>query len=237
MMSCAGNRYLRTPAMDGLASRGIRFERAYCANPVCIPSRFSLFTGRLPSEINLPSNATQHLTALPESIRSTGMGWVLRKAGYETAYIGKEHFPKARAADLGFDYLGRDERDGCAQAAVEFLERPHESPFLLVCSFINPHDICYMAIRDFAATDFDRLLLERGQVEIATLDRALERPAGVPDEAFWGELCPPLPPNLEPSRMSLRRFGLCWRSVRSEKAPGRSGRASAGDCIGGRTPG
>jgi arylsulfatase A-like enzyme len=200
MMSCAGNRYLRTPAMDALASRGTRFARAYCANPVCIPSRFSLFTGRLPSEIGLRSNSTQHLTALPERVRSTAMGWLLRKGGYEAAYLGKEHFPRAKAADLGFDYLDKDERDGCARAAVEFLGRPHESPFLLVCSFINPHDICYMAIRDFATTDFDRMLIERGQVEIATLDRALERPAGISDERFWRDLCPPAPPNLEPQK-------------------------------------
>ena len=46
MMSCAGNRYLSTPAMDSLAARGTRFNLAFCANPVCSPSRFSLFTGR-----------------------------------------------------------------------------------------------------------------------------------------------------------------------------------------------
>ncbi|MEE9602053.1 MAG: sulfatase-like hydrolase/transferase, partial [Thermoguttaceae bacterium] len=35
MMSCTGNPNLKTPAMDALASRGVRFEKAYCANPVC----------------------------------------------------------------------------------------------------------------------------------------------------------------------------------------------------------
>ena len=41
MMSCAENRYFQTPAMDSLAERGTRFERAYCSFPVCIASRFS----------------------------------------------------------------------------------------------------------------------------------------------------------------------------------------------------
>ncbi len=49
MMSCAGNEYVRTPAMDRLATEGVRFERAYCSNPVCVASRFSLMTGLMPS--------------------------------------------------------------------------------------------------------------------------------------------------------------------------------------------
>jgi len=56
MMSCAGNSYVNTPAMDGLAASGMRFERAYCTNPVCVPSRFSLMTGRMPSAIGVRCN-------------------------------------------------------------------------------------------------------------------------------------------------------------------------------------
>ena len=56
MLSCAGNAYLRTPAMDRIGNEGIRFERAYCTNPVCLPSRFSFFTGRMPSELGIFDN-------------------------------------------------------------------------------------------------------------------------------------------------------------------------------------
>ena len=56
MMSCTGNRWLKTPAMDRLAASGIRFERAYATNPVCVPSRFSLQTGRMPSAIGMGQN-------------------------------------------------------------------------------------------------------------------------------------------------------------------------------------
>ena len=35
MMSCTGNRWVKTPALDSLAASSIRFERAYCCNPVC----------------------------------------------------------------------------------------------------------------------------------------------------------------------------------------------------------
>jgi choline-sulfatase len=40
-----GDRYARTPHLDGLAKSGLRFENAYCSNPVCTPSRASLLTG------------------------------------------------------------------------------------------------------------------------------------------------------------------------------------------------
>jgi choline-sulfatase len=45
MMSCTGNQWLGTPAMDSLARDGIRFERAYATNPVCVASRTSMATG------------------------------------------------------------------------------------------------------------------------------------------------------------------------------------------------
>lgn len=46
-LSCRqSDRYLRTPNMDSLAARGTFFTRAYAANPICIPSRTAMFTGR-----------------------------------------------------------------------------------------------------------------------------------------------------------------------------------------------
>ena len=56
MMSCACNKYLKTPAMDSLANEGVMFDKAYCTNPVCIPSRFSIFSGQYPSAVNFCSN-------------------------------------------------------------------------------------------------------------------------------------------------------------------------------------
>ena len=47
MTSCAGNTQLQTPAMDQLAHDGIRFENAYCTNPVCVASRTSMAPGVL----------------------------------------------------------------------------------------------------------------------------------------------------------------------------------------------
>ena len=60
MMSCAGNKYLKTPAMDYIAENGIRFTRAYTTNPVCSPARVSMMTGRFPgSHSTFQSNICQ----------------------------------------------------------------------------------------------------------------------------------------------------------------------------------
>ncbi|GGD56856.1 sulfatase-like hydrolase/transferase [Paenibacillus nasutitermitis] len=48
-MGCAGNDEIRTPNMDALADRGVRFENFFCVSPVCSPSRASLMTGKIPS--------------------------------------------------------------------------------------------------------------------------------------------------------------------------------------------
>src|SRR5690606_5756664 len=55
-MSAAGNPYLKTPNMDWLASQGVRFTRAYCAQPLCTPSRISMLTGRMPHETGFTVN-------------------------------------------------------------------------------------------------------------------------------------------------------------------------------------
>lgn len=197
MINCAGNAYLKTPAMDSLAETGVRFDRAYCTNPVCLPSRFSLMTGRMPSEINVRSNNAAHVTAIPDNIARTGLGWLFRQAGYDTAYGGKIHLPKMRPPDIGFDYITDDERDGLAQTCADYIKQPRSQPFLLVASFINPHDICYLSIRDLSPNN---PLLKNAQVELATLDRALALPENVRVEDFFSRVCPPLPPNFEPQQ-------------------------------------
>ncbi len=203
MMSCTGNRWLRTPNMDALAAEGMRFERAYAANPVCVPSRFSLMTGRYPSAMGLQGNVPDEQgAAAAQRLYREGMGWRLREAGYDPLYAGKQHLPAGCAEDVGFRVLSADEREPMAHDCARFLGEDHDAPFALVASFINPHDICYMAIRDAIGTAYEtasmRDLIGRGEQEIAALDAALRLPDGVTEEAFFENWCPPLPANHEP---------------------------------------
>ncbi|MBW2282822.1 MAG: sulfatase-like hydrolase/transferase, partial [Deltaproteobacteria bacterium] len=80
-----GNDRLRTPNLDALAARGSVFDRCYVANPICMPNRSTMLTGRVPSAHGVIFN--------DRSLAWTANTFprVLRGAGYETALIGKSH--------------------------------------------------------------------------------------------------------------------------------------------------
>ena len=80
-----GNRVLKTPNLDSLASHGMRFDRAFVANPICMPNRSTIFTGRLPSVHGTRYNG------IPLDWSANTFARVLRGAGYDTAYFGKCH--------------------------------------------------------------------------------------------------------------------------------------------------
>ena len=90
MMSSTGNPWLKTPAMDSLAANGTRFERAYCVNPVCVPSRTGMFTGHTPARFGIQDNGDKK-TRIPAAIHEQGIGLAFSKAGYEAIYCGKVH--------------------------------------------------------------------------------------------------------------------------------------------------
>src|SRR6056297_1805705 len=163
MMSCAGNPYVNTPNLDQLASEGLRFGRAYAANPVCVASRFSLMTGHMPSIIDMEDNHHQD-NYVPEEILQTALGTLFSGAGYQTVYAGKMHLTGAseengheNPAAYGFtrhitphDHEGSDPT---VEACAAFLKESHDKPFLLIASLINPHDICYMPLLDWAEAE------------------------------------------------------------------------------------
>lgn len=143
-MSCAGNPYVKTPNMDRLAARGVRFANAYCAFPLSGPSRAAMFTGYMPTETGMQENGNP----LPDSLRNQTLGSLLSQGGYECAYAGKWHVNTAElpsATAFGFTKLHGFDDEGLAEACVSFLHRKHDSPFFLVASFNNPHGICEFA--------------------------------------------------------------------------------------------
>ena len=208
MMSCTGNKWLKTPAMDRLAASGVRFERAFASNPVCVPSRFSLQTGLMPSAIGMGQNEDSEQAAVTETMVRQSLGWLFRDAGYETLYGGKVHLPRKMKGieNLGYRNLTSDSRQTLADACAEFLKGRHEKPFLLFASFINPHDICYMAINDFNRAQQKAPM---GNTDSKTCEAVLDQARKAGDiSAFVEANCPPLPanhavPDAEPECIAL----------------------------------
>jgi len=155
-MSNTGNKDIKTPAMDYIASNGMRFEKGYCPTPLCVPSRSSMFTGMYPHEINVPIN---NMKAEWDTEQYPYMGKIMAKAGYDTGYVGKWHLP-AMPEDIdthGFEYIkyAKDNRiDALVDGACrDFMMKEREKPFMLVSSFVNPHDICQWARGDEMLND------------------------------------------------------------------------------------
>jgi len=85
MMGCVGDPLARTPNLDRLAGEGALFSQAYCQNPLCVPSRASLMTGKYCKNTGVYDN--RHIIAgncmtLPR---------ILSLSGYRTCVIGKTH--------------------------------------------------------------------------------------------------------------------------------------------------
>ena len=95
VVGCYGHSEARTPNIDALAARGVRFANALSASPICCPSRAALATGRYPHRTGYWDNAIVY----DGRVRS----WMheLRDAGQEVVSIGKLHF-RSSEDDNGF---------------------------------------------------------------------------------------------------------------------------------------
>jgi len=165
-LGCYGDPYALTPNLNKLAGFGTSFRRAYCQNPVCVPSRNSILTGRY-------SHSTGVLTNGHRSHRDlTTFAQVLRSKGYRTGCFGKLHV-KGRD-DLDWDeYDGKKGHGGDAddpdrlesrfqggayrlgaptsapiseivewkskEGAIRFLKANRDRPWLVQCSMYKPH--------------------------------------------------------------------------------------------------
>src|SRR5690606_29410289 len=101
-----GQTDFRTPHLDRLAARGVRFTNWYSNSPVCSPSRAALLTGRYPGNAGVRAILAGHRTATGLLPEVPTIATVLRDAGYATAMIGKWHLGLAagsRPGDHGFE--------------------------------------------------------------------------------------------------------------------------------------
>lgn len=84
-LGCTGHPTIKTPNIDALAARGVRFSNTYCQSPICGPSRMSTYTGRYVSAHGAMSNFT------PLQIGEKNIGHHLNPLGTRTVLVGKSH--------------------------------------------------------------------------------------------------------------------------------------------------
>jgi len=193
----------KTPNLDYMVSNGYYFCNAYCAFPLSVPSRFSMFTGCNAAEYDMNGNevtSKAHMAQMERIPQRTRLGSLFLNAGYNTVYGGKTHLPgaggsKEQANIYGFtDYYSGDMRAqlglDAAKAIGEYARK--DKPFFLVASFINPHDI------DF----FDDLVgypvtVEKAEGAGGEVIRGYWGPAQAHiADGTWPNVFPPIVPNL-----------------------------------------
>src|SRR5882672_5590795 len=93
-LGCTGSTFYETPAIDRLASQGMRFTQAYSACNVCSPTRASIMTGKVPARLHTTNffGGTRRGSLLPPDYRQslpaeeTTLAEAFKQAGYRTGF-------------------------------------------------------------------------------------------------------------------------------------------------------
>lgn len=125
-VGCYGDKGVKTPNLDSIASDGIIFNRAYVASPQCSPSRASILTGRFPHTVGA---SRLHANALPEFI---DIVTIFKNNGYFTGAYRKVH---QDLIQKHFDFYGDDNEP----LRTFFSELPKNKPFFLWFGSRDPH--------------------------------------------------------------------------------------------------
>lgn len=149
----AGHAYIKTPNIDRVAAGGITFLNAFCATPLCSPSRANFLTGQYAHTNGIIDNTARDA----QSHELSTFPRALDVAGYHTAFFGKWHMGNDDSPRQGFDHwvgmAGQGEAvdpplningerkkvngyvtDILTEQAMEFIRQDHGAPFLVYLS-------------------------------------------------------------------------------------------------------
>ena len=111
-LGCYGNPVVKSPNIDRLAARGVRFDHAYCQYSLCNPSRASFLSGRRPESSGVYALRTDVRTAMPDAVM---LPQLFRQNGYFCAGAGKVHHGKTQIDPRWWDFY----EDGPGEDAGE----------------------------------------------------------------------------------------------------------------------
>ena len=121
-LGCYGNPQVKSPNIDRLAARGVRFERAYAQYTLCNPSRASFLSGRRPETTRIFELQTAPRKAMPESVF---LPQLFRQHGYFTARFGKVYH-EGRDDKLSWDISESVEFTDAQERALH--QRRYDNP-------------------------------------------------------------------------------------------------------------
>jgi arylsulfatase A-like enzyme len=103
-----GSKFYETPNIDKLASQGVKFTNAYASHPRCVPSRYSLITGKYPARAQMPGPGEGKLRPGDEGklkSEEVTLADAMKEGGYSTFFAGKWHLATSGTfpEDVGFD--------------------------------------------------------------------------------------------------------------------------------------
>ena len=159
-LNCYGKSYIKSPSIDRLAGKGLLFERAYCQEPICNPSRASIMTGMRPEKNGVFHNNQYFRDNLPDVIT---LSQHFINNGYNAAYAGKIYHrtkesdagkswnfktasPKLKRAKLVAGYALKENHEIVKKNRAELIKTYGKIPGGLLhgpayeCADVNDHD-------------------------------------------------------------------------------------------------
>ena len=139
-MGCAGHPFVRTPNIDALADRGVRFTNAYTPCPICVPARAAFATGQYTHQIRLWDNA------MPYVGESPGWGHALQEKSVPVESIGKLHY-RQQEDPTGFDQqhipMMVANGQGMVWAAIRNAEERITPNYRMLGDYVGPGESSY----------------------------------------------------------------------------------------------